>query len=162
MPSSFTPSRLRSWISCARAISMSEKLQRSFSRRGRANPRGPMHPAPRRRAERGREIRAPPWSHLHSLARDVGLRPPLGDEPLELRIGFFRERHLERDIFVAPATGRTGSPLPFEPEHRAGVGPFRYRHGHGAGRGSAPAPCRRAPLRAGRSAARRGYRRPCG
>src|SRR4029079_13129315 len=67
---------------------------------------------------------------LLCLARLPALR-----ELLEFGIGPLRQDDLEGHIFIPMALVAAPRALALEPQHRAGIRPFRNRHAHGTGRG---------------------------
>src|SRR3954452_15264323 len=136
MPSSFTPrSCRRSRMSCALARSISEKLGVRPSSWGRS------HPACIHCCSTSASNWTIAWnsrvsiSCLRCLARIGGLsRPPLRNESLQLRIGTFRQHHLQRDEFVAFTAVGTRCSLSLQTKARTGIRPLWYRHHHRAGR----------------------------
>src|SRR3979409_1921604 len=134
MPSSFTPKSIRrSWISCARARSASEKTKVFPLARGSSHSSSiQLFSVGESRCDRVMNS----WisiSHSHRLPRTVGHRLPLGDECFEFRIRLFGAHQHQLDIFIALAAVRTWRAASLKPENATGVRPFWYRHRHRSG-----------------------------
>src|SRR3979409_1631083 len=108
MPSSFTPKSIRrSWISCARARSASEKTKVFPPARDSSHSSSiQLFSVGESRCDRAMNS----WvsiSYSHRLPRTVGHRLPLRDECFEFRIRLFGEHQHQLDIFIALVAARS-------------------------------------------------------